>query len=316
MLHFDEILLDDKKIHYYGPQDLKILPATIDSRRSASVYAVKWKNTSTIYAIKKSVDNKEVYLMNMANSHKNIIHFHGITKSDDEKKYSLVLEYADGGTLRDYLRNDTITFKWKDQLKFAKEIASAILWLHDDREIIHGDLHPNNILLHQNTIKVADFGYSCLKGSDNNNAGTYGVIPYIDPKFFETHSHPYRTTEKCDIYSLGVLFWELTSRKSPFDFENKKDDEHPSIILTILDRLREEPVKNTNAIFVELYQKCWEHEPDKRPDIHQVNSELDSIDSENIDVSTVSSKKSEEESKETKFVHSCQIDIDKICQKH
>lgn len=59
-LHFDEILLDDRKIHYYGPQDLKILPATIDSGRSASVYAAKWKNTSTIYAIKKSVDNKEV----------------------------------------------------------------------------------------------------------------------------------------------------------------------------------------------------------------------------------------------------------------
>ncbi|CAB4397221.1 unnamed protein product [Rhizophagus irregularis] len=275
ILHFDEILLDDRKI---GPQDLKILPVTIDSGRSASVYAAKWKNTSTIYAIKKSVDNKEIYLMNMANSHKNIIHFHGITKSDDEKKYSLVLEYADSGTLRDYLRNDNITFKWKDQLKLAKEIASAILWLHDDRGIVHGDLHPNNILLHQNTIKVADFGHSCLKGSDNN-AGTYGVIPYIDPKFL-------RLIHTAQPKNVIYTAWG------------------------------EEPVKNTNAIFVELYQKCWEHEPDKRPDIHQVNSELDSIDSENIDVSTVSSKKSEEESKETKFVHSCQIDIDKIRQKH
>ena len=57
----------------------------------------------------------------------------------DEMNYSLVLEYADGGTLRDYLKNDTITFKWNDQLNFAKDIASAISWLHD-RRIIHGDL--------------------------------------------------------------------------------------------------------------------------------------------------------------------------------
>ena len=54
--------------------------------------------------------------------------------------YSLVLEYADGGTLGKYLRDDTITIKWDNQLKFAKEMASAISWLHVDKGIIHGDL--------------------------------------------------------------------------------------------------------------------------------------------------------------------------------
>lgn len=52
-------LLDDRKIHY-DPQDLKIFPATIGFGGSASVYAAKWKDTSTIYAIKKFVENKEV----------------------------------------------------------------------------------------------------------------------------------------------------------------------------------------------------------------------------------------------------------------
>ncbi|PKY31938.1 hypothetical protein RhiirB3_449798 [Rhizophagus irregularis] len=64
--------------------------------------------------------------------------------SIDEEKYSLVLEYADCGTLGKYLRDDTMTFNWEKQLRFAKEIATAILWLHDVKGI-----HPNNILIHK-----------------------------------------------------------------------------------------------------------------------------------------------------------------------
>ncbi|CAB4402229.1 unnamed protein product [Rhizophagus irregularis] len=198
---------------------------------SASVYVANWKNTSTIYAIKKSVSNKEVCLTFRANSHENIIQFRGVTKLKGEKKYSLILEYADGGTLGKYLKNNTI--EWKNQLRFAKEIASAICWLHDTKKIVHGDLHPNNILVHKDAVKLADFGRSCLKG--------------------------------------GV---------------------------------REEPVPNTNVKFIGLYQKCWEQEPDERPNIFEINETLSIIDSENDNVPTVPCSKGSEESKK----HSCQID--------
>ncbi|CAB4480973.1 hypothetical protein RhiirA5_424604 [Rhizophagus irregularis] len=85
-------------------------------------------------------------------------------------------------------------------------------------------------------------------------------------------------TEKSDIYSLGVLFWELTSRLSPFDFENKNHLEIIQIKQDILNnKLRETPIPITNDKFVSLYKKCWQHEPDERPYIDQVIQELDSF---------------------------------------
>ncbi|CAB4405218.1 unnamed protein product [Rhizophagus irregularis] len=152
----------------------------------------------------------EVNLMIIATNPK-IIQFYGVTKLKDEL-LSLVLEYADGGTLEKYLRdNATTLIKWETQLKFASEIAAAISWLHY-KKIIHGDLHPKNILIYQHTIKLADFGCSRLQGSD--------------------------------YYTKGIM-------------------------LEILDGKRENPIPNTNNKFVALYKKCWQHEPDDRPDIHQ-----------------------------------------------
>ncbi|POG59650.1 hypothetical protein GLOIN_2v1788886 [Rhizophagus irregularis DAOM 181602=DAOM 197198] len=111
--------------------------------------------------------------------------------SIDEEKYSLVLEYADCGTLGKYLRDDTMTFNWEKQLRFAKEIASAILWLHDVKGIVHGDL----------VNKIFYFGRSFEKGKGCNDTGVYGVIPYVDSNMLNR---------------LGVIFCELTSRSSPF----------------------------------------------------------------------------------------------------
>ncbi|UZO02597.1 uncharacterized protein OCT59_021076 [Rhizophagus irregularis] len=296
MLHLEvchknrlKILLDGEVsqiVYHYDPQGFKILDK-ISSGASVLVYNVCWKDTSK-FAIKKFIGNSkekaiinEIHLTGLVNLHPNIIQFYGVTKLNDQINYSLVLEYAEGGTLGKYLKDNTITFKWESQLKFAKEISSAISWLHVDKEIVHGDLHPNNILIQKDTIKLADFGRSYLKGSVSDTE-VRGVIPYMDPNFFETQNHSYVLTEKSDIYSLGVLLWELTSCKSPFDFETKNNNylEIIEIKSDILNGKREKPISGTNYNFVTLYKKCWQHEPDERPDIRQVISEINNI--ENI----------------------------------
>ena len=79
----------------------------------------------------------------------------------------------------------------------------------------------------------------------------------MDPNIFniqESESHKYDLTEKYDIYSLGVLFWELTSCSSPFNHENFEKER---VMLDILGGKRESPVPGTNRKFVKLYQSKY-----------------------------------------------------------
>ncbi|PKY60940.1 hypothetical protein RhiirA4_485274 [Rhizophagus irregularis] len=143
--------------------------------KSASIYAIK----KYIEAFKERDIINEVcvtdiaYLFNETSFSSIYNSFLWVTELEDEKNYSLVLEYADAGTLEKYLSDNVKTkIKWEIQLKFAKEIAWAVLWLYDS-DIIHGDLHPKNILIHQNT---ADFGCSRLHGPKCYTK-PHGIIP-------------------------------------------------------------------------------------------------------------------------------------------
>ena len=101
---------------------------------------------------------------------------------------------------------------------------------------------------------MADFGNSYLRGSDCHTKPR-GVIPYMDPMIFKNHS--YILTKKSDVYSLGVLLWELTSCSSPFNFETKNDPDKITVMLGILNGKREKPIPNTNGKFVTLYESKY-----------------------------------------------------------
>ncbi len=81
----------------------------------------------------------------------------------------------------------------------------------------------------------------------------------MDPKTFninvtmDKETRSYELTKKSDIYSLGVLFWELSSCSPPFDLETKNFSEY-SLISAIFNGRREKPIENTNSKFVNLYQ--------------------------------------------------------------
>ncbi|GBC02281.1 hypothetical protein RclHR1_04540005 [Rhizophagus clarus] len=208
---------------------------------------------------------KELNLLLEVDYHRNINRILGITK--DSNNYNLVLEYANEGNLRAYLEKKFTSLKWKDKIQMALDITNGLKFLHS-KGIIHRDLHSKNILVNDRKLLIADFGLSkkLAEATTDSESNKKGMIEYIEPQCLGEIM--YKKDEKSDIYSLGVLLWEISSGHPPFS--KCSPDTRDILGSHIKNGYREDPIEGTPPKYQDLYQECWNGEPKSRPDIEKV----------------------------------------------
>lgn len=148
-------------------------------------------------------------------SHPNIVKVYDV--SFGEKLQYIVMEYVDGITLKEYIQKQG-AITWNDALFFTTQILKALQHAHD-RGIVHRDIKPQNIILLPNgNIKVADFGIARFSRSETRTLTdtAIGSVHYISPEQAKGEF----TDEKADIYSVGVVLYEMLAGKVPFEAES------------------------------------------------------------------------------------------------
>ncbi len=148
-------------------------------------------------------------------SHPNIVKVYDVSYGD--RLQYIVMEYVEGITLKEYIEQQGV-IPWKETVHFTTQILRALQHAHD-KGIVHRDVKPQNIMLLENgTIKVTDFGIARFSRSETRTMtdSAIGSVHYISPE----QARGDITDDKADIYSVGVVMYEMLTGQVPFQSDN------------------------------------------------------------------------------------------------
>ncbi|GET03289.1 kinase-like domain-containing protein [Rhizophagus clarus] len=238
-------------------------------------FSLKWKASRDRFrkmmrTFPYSLNNSRVNKYHMYGFYNYIGKYFGITQDPNTKDIMIVMPYYSSGDLIHYISNVFYEIYWEEKLRNLVKIIIGLMNIHSVN-IIHRDFHSGNIFFDGTKgAVIGDLGISksATESTDENNEN-YGIIPYMAPEIFQGQKY----TKASDIYSFGMVMWELMTGRRPFWDRNHDTD----LIIDLCDGLRPPIVTNAPEGYIELMKECWHSDPQKRPqatDIYNAINEM------------------------------------------
>ncbi|RGB40246.1 kinase-like domain-containing protein [Rhizophagus diaphanus] len=232
-------------------------------------YNIKGKGEEFAFKIISEMEDQKIIqnvvaILKELHDCQNIIKFYGLTCKGN--KWYLVTEWAKYGNLREFYTNNKDQFDVRLKLRVSLDIARGLNFLRAV-EIVHRDIRAENILITLNeTAKLANFKLSrYLTAATLNQGQNLERVRYCAPELLERTPN-YKYGQKCEVYSFGILLWEIAEERIPYEGIND--------ILNIIDKVHNkmyrEPFSENSQMpgeFKQLQFEAVHHDPDFRPKI-------------------------------------------------
>ncbi|XP_059318413.1 serine/threonine-protein kinase STY13-like [Lycium ferocissimum] len=193
--------------------------------------------------------------------HPNIVRFIGACRKP--MVWCIVTEYAKGGSVRQFLaRRQNRSVPLKLAVKQALDVARGMEYVHD-LNLIHRDLKSDNLLIAADkSIKIADFGVARIEVQTEGMTPETGTYRWMAPEMIQ--HRPY--THKVDVYSFGIVLWELITGMLPF----QKMTAVQAAFAVVNKGVRPAIPNDCLPVLSEIMTRCWDANPDNRPPFSQV----------------------------------------------
>nr|XP_016458762.1 PREDICTED: uncharacterized protein LOC107782390 isoform X3 [Nicotiana tabacum] len=203
--------------------------------------------------------------------HPNVVSFYGVVRDGPDGSLATVTEFMVNGSLKQFLQKKDRTIDRRKRLIIAMDTAFGMEYLHG-KNIVHFDLKCENLLVnmrdpHRPVCKIGDLGLSKVKQHTLVSGGVRGTLPWMAPELLSGKT---KVTEKIDVYSFGIVMWELLTGDEPY-----ADMHCASIIGGIVNNtLRPQIPTWCDPEWKALMESCWAPDPAERPSFSEISQKL------------------------------------------
>ncbi|POG82761.1 kinase-like domain-containing protein [Rhizophagus irregularis DAOM 181602=DAOM 197198] len=249
---------------------------------TSEIYTAKWtdgpydkwdskkqqlKRFGMLRVILKKLENDEdaniSWLEKANNKFSGVVKCFGLT-INPEGYYMLVLQQMDIN-LKEYIQQNHNKITWKERIDIICDIIKSLYEIHKEKAI-HRNLHSRHILYLQSANLWCISGLGFCGPADKSPEYIYGNLPYMAPELINGKAYNFAS----DIYSIGMLMWEISSGKPPFE-----DYDHDyGLAMKITNGIRPKMIPEIPLEYKQLIEQCWCADPSKRPDIDYLHNKI------------------------------------------